>query len=54
MDVLAEILKGLTINDTGYYELDSANENYAKGDPAKDPKVATHTSDGKRRKVTDI
>ena len=29
------------------------NANYAKDDPVSDPKVATHTSDGKKRKVTD-
>ena len=45
-DALAETLKGLTINDAGYYESDSANENYAKGYPASNPKVATHTSNG--------
>ena len=30
LDALAEILKRLTINDTGYYESKSANENDAK------------------------
>ena len=49
-DALAETLKVLTINDTGYYNSD---KNDAAGDPAKDPKVATHTSDKKKRKVTD-
>ena len=48
---LAEALKGLTINDAGYYESDSANVNDAKGDLASNPKVATHTSDGKKRKL---
>ena len=52
-DALAETLKGLTINDAGFYESDSANKNDAKGDPASNPKVATHTSKGKKRKVTD-
>ena len=51
-DVLAESLKGLTINDAGYYESESANENNAKGDPASDPKVYTHTSDRNKIKVT--
>ena len=49
MDALAETLKGLiidsTINDSTYYKLD---ENYAEGDPKSDPKVDTHTSDGKK------
>ena len=52
-DELAEKLKGLTINDAGYYESESVNTNYAKGDPASNMKVATHTSDRKKRKVTD-
>ena len=52
-DVLAETLKWLTINDTEYYESDSANEDEAKRDPASNPKVATHTSNGKKRKATD-
>ena len=34
-DALAEALKGFTINDAGYYELDSVNQNDAKDDPAK-------------------
>ena len=45
-----EMLKGLKINDIGYYESD---ENDARVDPARDQKVPTHTSDGKKRKVTD-
>ena len=52
-DALAETLKWLTINDAGYYESDLANKSDAKGDPASDPKVATNTSDRKKRKVTD-
>ena len=52
-DALAETLKGLKINGAGYYESYAANENDAKGDTASHPKVATHTSDGKKRKVTD-
>ena len=47
-DSLEEMLKALTINDTEYYE---SEENDAKGDPESDPKVANHTSDGKKRKV---
>ena len=46
-DTLAEMLKGLTINDAGYYESDPANANDTKGDPASDPKVCTHATDGK-------
>ena len=49
-DALSETLKGWTINDAGYYDSD---KNDTKGDPAIHPKVATHTSDGKKRKVTD-
>ena len=49
-DALAEMLKGLTVNDAGYYNSD---KNYAEKDPKRDPKVATHASDEKRRKVTD-
>ena len=41
----------MTINDAGYYNSD---KNDAEGDPASNPKVYTHTSDGKKRKVTDI
>ena len=39
LDALVETLKGLTINDSGYYESDSANENDTKVDPAINPKV---------------
>ena len=53
MDALAETLKGLTINYAVYYESDSANTNDAKGDPASYMKVSTHTTDVKKRKVTD-
>ena len=50
LDALSETLKGLTINNVEYYESD---KNDAKGDPSRDPKEDTHTSDGKKRKVTD-
>ena len=53
LDALAETLNGLTVNDAGYYESDSANENDAKGNLASNPKITTHTSDRKKRKVTD-
>ena len=46
LDALAETLKGLTINNAENYESD---KNDAKGDPASDPKVATHTSDGGKK-----
>ena len=52
-DARAETLKWLTINDVGYYESDSVNGNGAKDNPASNPKVYTHTTDGKKRKVTD-
>ena len=45
-DKLAETLKGLTINDSEYYVSNSATTNHAKGDPASDPKIVIHTSDG--------
>ena len=48
LDVLAETLKLSTINNIGYYE---SGKNDAKGNPAGDPKVPTHTSDGKKRKL---
>ena len=51
-DTLAEMLKGLTINDAGYYESDLANANDKKGNPASKPKIETHTSDGNKGKVT--
>ena len=50
MDALSETIKGLKINNTGYYE---SEKNDAKDDYASDPKTVPHTSDGKKRKVTD-
>ena len=52
-DAPAETLKGLKISDAGYNESESDNTKHAKGDPASDSKIAIHTSDGKKRKVTD-
>ena len=52
-DDLAETLNDLTIKDAEYYISDSVNANYAKGDPASDLETVTHTSDGKKMKVTD-
>ena len=49
-DALAETLKVLTINNAGYYNPD---KNDAEGNIASNQKVATHTSYGKKRKVTD-
>ena len=43
----------MKINYTEYYESGLVNMNDAKGDPASDPKIATHTSDGKKRKIRD-
>ena len=51
-DELAETLKWSTIINIRYYESYSANVNDANIDPASDLKVAPHTSDGKKRKVT--
>ena len=49
-DALAETLKGLIINDAGYY---SSDKNDAEGDPKIDPKVATQSTDRLKRKVID-
>ena len=49
-----KVFKGLTlrlkINDSEYYH---SEEDDAESDPNRNPKVATYTSDGKKRKVTD-
>ena len=39
-----------TINDSSYYDSEG---NYAERNPNSNPKVANHTSDRKKRKVTD-
>ena len=39
-----------TINNSAYYDLD---EDDSESNPKIDPLVATNTSDGKKRKVTD-
>ena len=36
LDALEETLKGLTINDAGYYETESTKSNDGKEDPASD------------------
>ena len=51
--MLAATLKGLIINNSGYYVSDSENANDEKVDLASYPKVANHTSDRNKRKVTD-
>ena len=50
---VVEILKGLKTNNAGYYESGSANKNDANRDTASNLRTVTHTSDGKKRKVTD-
>ena len=54
MYALSETLKGLTINsainNSTYYNSDKDD---AEGDQKSDQLVDTHTSDGKKRKVTD-
>ena len=56
-NIMEETIKGFkvltldsTINDSAYYHLE---EDDAENDPNSDPKVATHTNDRKKRKVTD-
>ena len=56
-NILVEMIKefkGLTlqstINDYAYYH---SEENYSESDPNSNPKLATHTSDRKKRKLTD-
>ena len=54
LNALAETLKGLTIGSTiNDSEYSNSDKDYAEGDPKSDSLVATHTSDGKKRKVTD-
>ena len=57
LDILAETIKAFkgltlepTINDSAYYHSD---KNDAESDPKSDPLVATHTREGKKRKITD-
>ena len=57
LDILAEMIKGFkgltlqsTMNYSAYYHSD---ENDAKSDPKSDELVDTHSSDGKKRRVTD-
>ena len=44
LDDLADALKYLTINDAKYYESDKETAIDAQGDPTRDPKIVTHTS----------
>ena len=57
MDILVETIKVFneltiksTINDSAYYY---SEEDDAESDPYRDSKLATHTSDGKKIKVSD-
>ena len=54
LDALSETLKVLTLDSTvdnsAYYNSD---KNDAEDEPKRNPLVDTHTSDGKKRKVTD-
>ena len=50
-EIMAETIKGLTINKSGYY---NSEKNDAEGDPKIDPKVENHNSGRNKRKVTDI
>ena len=56
-DILVEMIKGFniftiqsTINDSAYYH---SEEDDAESDLNSDQKLATHTSDGKKRRVSD-
>ena len=51
-DNLADALKDLTINNTGYYESDISTAGDAKGDLTHNLKTVTHTSN-RTEKVTD-
>ena len=57
MEILAETIKGfngLTIKSTiKNYEYYNSEEDDAESDPNSDPKEDTHTSGGKKRRVTD-
>ena len=51
---MAETLKGLTLHSTiNYSTYYNSDIDDAEFDPKSDPLVATNTSDGKKRKVTD-
>ena len=41
-DALVQTLRGLTIIDAGYYESYPETVNESKGNPARNPKIATH------------
>ena len=51
-DDLSNALKDLTINDSKYYESDTATASDAQGDSTRNLKTVTHTSNG-NEKVTD-
>ena len=46
-DDLADTLKDLTINDSKYYESNTATTSDTQGDTTRNPKTVTHTSNGK-------
>ena len=46
MDDLVEEVKYFTINDAKYYESYTATANDTQGDPTRNPKTLTHTSNG--------
>ena len=57
LDILTETIRGFkrltrqsTINDSAYYNSDKDD---SESDPKRNQVVATHTSDEKKRKVTD-
>ena len=57
LEIMVKTIKGFngltiksTINNSAYY---NSEEDDAESNPNSDPKVATHTSDGNKRKVTD-
>ena len=52
LDELEDSLNDLTINDTKYYESDTATANDARVNPTRNSKTFTHTSNG-NKKVTD-
>ena len=47
LDELVDTLKDFKINDAECFLFNSVIVNEAKGDPASDPKIVTHNSDGK-------
>ena len=48
-DELADALKDLTINDTGYYESETVTARDAQDELTRNPKIVTHTSNRKEQ-----